>query len=99
MFDSKAATLTRPTTPADIAEIRTLPALFAWRVKRSPLGLAYREFDAIAEQWRDYSWHDTDEAVAHWKAALQQLALSKGDVAFAAQEMPAPLKGACIAAG
>ena len=79
MFDSKAATLTRPTTPADIAEIRTLPALFAWRVKRSPLGLAYREFDAIAEQWRDYSWHDTDEAVAHWKAALQQLALSKGD--------------------
>ena len=60
-------------------EARTLSGLFAARVQRSPYMIAYQQYDAQTESWRDYSWRDMQTLVARWQAALIQENLQPGD--------------------
>jgi long-chain acyl-CoA synthetase len=58
---------------------RTLPALFRERTTRSPDAIAYREWNAAARQWQDYSWRHMARIVRRWQAALSRFRLEKGD--------------------
>ncbi len=62
-----------------IEAAQTLDGLFSERVTRSPQKIAYRDYDSITEQWRDYSWADMGRFVARWQAALAKEDLSPGD--------------------
>lgn len=62
-----------------IESAQTLDGLFSERVTRSPQKLAYRDYDMVTEQWRDYSWADMARSVARWQAALAREELSPGD--------------------
>ena len=62
-----------------IESAQTLDGLFSERVTRSPQKLAYRDYDTVTEQWRDYSWADMARSVARWQAALAREELSPGD--------------------
>ena len=56
---------TPPSTSFD--EVQTLPALFAWRVEKTPHREAYRQFDDIARRWIGYSWREIDERLEAWR--------------------------------
>jgi len=57
----------------------TLVGLFEERVRRSPHATAYREFDAGAKAWRDYSWADMAVRVAQVRKAIAGVSLAPGD--------------------
>jgi long-chain acyl-CoA synthetase len=59
-----------PPLPAAIAAARTLAEMFRARVSLSPEALAYRQYDAGAAAWADWTWRRTSERVARWRAAL-----------------------------
>jgi long-chain acyl-CoA synthetase len=61
------------------AEALTLPGLFAARVQRSPEVIAYQQYDAQSDSWRDYRWQDMHALVARWRAALEKENLQPGD--------------------
>ena len=61
------------------AEALTLPGLFAARVQRSPEAIAYQQFDAQTDSWRDYRWQDMHALVARWRVALANENLQSGD--------------------
>ena len=68
--------------PADFiapATAITLDGLFAERVKRTPAGIACRDFDYKRAKWRLYTWADLDREVARWQAALEREGLAPGD--------------------
>ena len=69
----------RPCDYIDPATARTLPGLFAERVRRSPGRCAYRYFDTDQGGWRDYSWHTAQEQVGRWATALRTESLPRGD--------------------
>ena len=60
-------------------DARTLAGLFRERVRRTPDGIAYRQFDAGTKQWHDSSWADMAADVARWQAALANEGLQHGD--------------------
>lgn len=62
-----------------IEAAQTLDGLFSERVTRSLQKIAYRDYDSVTEQWRDYSWADMARSVARWQAALAKEDLSPGD--------------------
>lgn len=49
---------------------RTLPTLFRRRVACSPEAEAYREFDAVSQQWRSIDWRTAGERVECFERAL-----------------------------
>ena len=51
--------------PVEIAG--TLDGLFRERVRRSPQKVAYRDYDRSAGKWRDLTWSQMDERIAHWQ--------------------------------
>jgi long-chain acyl-CoA synthetase len=57
----------------------TLDGLFRERVKRTPDGIAYRDFNQQHSNWRDYTWAQIDHQVARWQAALEKDGLKAGD--------------------
>lgn len=57
----------------------TLPGLFCERINRTPEGLAYREYDAMARSWRDHTWGSIGERAARFREALSQEQLAPGD--------------------
>lgn len=57
----------------------TLDGLFRERVRRSPHKVAYRDYDRSTGKWRDLTWSQMDERVAHWQRALARENLSTGD--------------------
>lgn len=57
----------------------TIADAFAARVTRSPNGLAYKEFDAKAQAWRDYSWREMADLVARMRAGFRREGLEPGD--------------------
>ena len=57
----------------------TLDGLFRERVRRSPHKVAYRDYDRSTGKWRDLTWSQMDERVAHWQRALARENLSAGD--------------------
>ena len=57
----------------------TLWGLFRERVRRSPDGIAYRDYDPIAENWRDHTWQTIAARVDRFRAALAREELEAGD--------------------
>jgi long-chain acyl-CoA synthetase len=57
----------------------TLDGLFRERVRRSPHKVAYRDYDRSTGKWRDLTWSQMDERIAHWQRALARENLSTGD--------------------
>jgi long-chain acyl-CoA synthetase len=58
--------------------IDTLPDLFDWRVRSTPEGEAYREFDTRRNSWVSYTWRQIAEKVEEWSSALGALDLTQG---------------------
>ncbi len=62
-----------------IEQARTLDGLFYQRVKRTPDGIAYRNYDRDNKQWYELTWSDMERQVARWRQALGGEQLSPGD--------------------
>ena len=60
-------------------EAGTLPGLFRERVRRTPDGIAYRQYDESSESWFDTTWSHMAHEVARWQAAFSGEDLSAGD--------------------
>lgn len=58
---------------------QTLDGLFRERVRRTPKAVAFRDYDAGRQEWRNFTWQQMADAVACWRAALQREPLSPGD--------------------
>ncbi len=58
---------------------RTLDGLFRERARRSPEAVAYRDYDRSSGKWRDLTWKQMDERIAHWQSALTREKLLAGD--------------------
>lgn len=71
--------VTQQTDFISAAEALTLPGLFAARVQRSPDAIAYQQYDAKTNNWRDYRWQEMHVRVARWRAALSKEELQPGD--------------------
>ncbi|MBA4141822.1 MAG: long-chain fatty acid--CoA ligase [Nitrosospira sp.] len=61
------------------AEARSLPGLFAARIRRTPDSPAYRQFDMESGEWRSYTWQETAALVRRWKQALAEENLDPGE--------------------
>jgi long-chain acyl-CoA synthetase len=72
-------TMTPQTDFISAAEAMSLPGLFAARVQRSPETIAYQQYDAKTDSWRDYSWQDMHALVSRWRVALANENLQPGD--------------------
>ena len=57
----------------------TLWRLFCERVRRSPEGIAYRNYDPIAKNWCDHNWHTIAARVDRFRAALAGEELEAGN--------------------
>ena len=57
----------------------TLPGLFHERVRRTPLSVAYREYDPRAGCWINYSWASMEIRAARFQQALTREGLKTGD--------------------
>jgi long-chain acyl-CoA synthetase len=57
----------------------TLDGLFRERMRRSPDGVAYRDYERSNGRWRDLTWKQTDEGISRWQAALSREGLARGD--------------------
>ena len=57
----------------------TLDGLFRERVKRTPEGVAYRDYNQQHANWRDYTWAQINHQVARWQSALEKEGLQAGD--------------------
>jgi long-chain acyl-CoA synthetase len=79
---------------SDLASVRTLPALFAWRVALTPQAEAYRQCDEATTQWVSFTWHDAAERVARLVTTLSRLALPRGT--RIATLLPNGLHAVCI---
>ncbi|MBV8250450.1 MAG: long-chain fatty acid--CoA ligase [Comamonas sp.] len=79
---------------AGMGQARTLAELLAIRVRATPDGEAYREFDEAANAWRSLSWGQTAERVAQWSRALMASDLPAG--ARVAILLPNGLDAMCI---
>ncbi len=57
----------------------TLWGLFCECVRHCPAGIAYRDYDPVAANWRDHTWHTMAARVDRFRAALAQEELEAGD--------------------
>jgi len=57
----------------------TLPGLFHERVRRTPLSVAYREYDPRTGCWINYSWASMEIRAARFQQALTREGLKTGD--------------------
>ncbi|MGO8839604.1 MAG: AMP-dependent synthetase/ligase [Methyloceanibacter sp.] len=57
----------------------TLPGLLHERVRRTPLSVAYREYDRRAGCWINYSWASMEMRAARFQQALAREGLKTGD--------------------
>jgi len=60
-------------------EAVTLDGLFRERVRRTPDGVACRDFNLQHANWRDYTWAQINHQIARWQAALEGDGLNAGD--------------------
>ena len=73
--------------PTEVA--KTLDGLFSERVRRSAQMTAYRSYDQVAGNWRDYTWEQVEREVARWQTALAKEGLVTGDrVAIMSRNCP-----------
>ena len=61
------------------SEMKTIPALFHSRVRKTPEGNAYQQFDPVENIWRHYTWAMVENDVARWRNALAAEKLQPGD--------------------
>lgn len=61
------------------AEAGTLWGLFCERVRRCPAAIACRDYDPVAQRWRDHSWLAMAARVDEFRAALAQESFAPGD--------------------
>jgi len=61
------------------AAAATFADLLLERIRRTPDGLAYREYDPVSETWLDTCWRDFGREVARWRVALQGEGLEPGE--------------------
>jgi len=80
--------------PSDLASVRTLPELFAWRVAASPDREAYRQYDEANARWLGSTWREVDGRVSRFAAALAAESLAPG--ARVAILLPNGLDAVCI---
>ena len=59
--------------------VRTLPGLFTERVRLSPDGVAYRQFDRGSQCWRDHTWESVHRRAAQLQLAMERAGLKAGD--------------------
>ena len=64
---------------AGLDEAQTLPALFRWRVEKTPHREAYRQYDGKADRWTGFSWREIDQRFEAWRRALDAEQLSPGE--------------------
>lgn len=50
----------------------TIPELLAARVRATPAGEAYRQFDSTRGEWVSYSWKEIAHRIRRWRCALAQ---------------------------
>jgi long-chain acyl-CoA synthetase len=62
-----------------LEQARTLDGLFFQRVKRTPDGIAYRNYDRANKQWYELTWGDMERQVACWRQAFVDEGLEPGD--------------------
>jgi long-chain acyl-CoA synthetase len=60
-------------------QVRSLAGLLAERTRRTPGGLAYRDFDPDTQAWRDTTWSEALALAARWQAALRREGVQSGD--------------------
>lgn len=48
----------------------TIPELLASRVRATPAGEAYRQFDSARDEWISYSWEEIARRIRRWRCAL-----------------------------
>jgi len=60
-------------------EVQSLPGLFKERLKRTPDGAAYRQYDIASQKWTQSSWQEMANEVARWQAAFEKDGLQAGD--------------------
>lgn len=77
-----------------IANLKTLPELFAWRVAQTPMAEAYRQFDETDGKWISTSWQEAGQRVAGFVSALSTLNLEPG--ARVAILLPNGVNAVCI---
>jgi long-chain acyl-CoA synthetase len=65
-------------TAAVPENVTTLPALLRWRVRETPSGLAYRQFERATARWISYSWSESDREFERWRLALAAEKLDRG---------------------
>ncbi len=68
-----------PIDAIPIEEAATLPGLFRARVRRTPDGVAYRQYNPADGRWHDRTWHEMAQAVDRWQAGLVREGLQPGD--------------------
>ena len=66
-------------TVISAASAGTLDGLFRERVKRTPDLVAYRHYNELHQNWRDYTWTHMERQVARWQAAFEREGLAAGD--------------------
>jgi len=69
----------RETRYIALADDATIAEAFAARATRSPNAIAYKEFDARSQAWRDYSWREMADLVARMRAGFQREGVQAGD--------------------
>jgi long-chain acyl-CoA synthetase len=57
----------------------TLAGVFLERINRSADKIAYVQYDANLNRWREMTWSEMGQQVARWQAAFQQEDLKPGD--------------------
>jgi long-chain acyl-CoA synthetase len=60
-------------------EMKTIPALFKSRVRKTPEGDAYQQFDVTEHVWRYYTWGMVENDVVRWRKSLLAEKLQPGD--------------------
>jgi long-chain acyl-CoA synthetase len=63
--------------PAEQA--RTLAGLLLERVRRTPDGVAYVQYDPASDRWTETTWREAAAEVGRWQAALEREGLAPGD--------------------
>ena len=61
------------------SEATALSGLFYRRIERTPNLPAYHQFDRQQKKWLNYSWQETGERAARWRAGLKKENPAAGD--------------------
>lgn len=78
----------------ELATLKTLPELFAWRTAQTPTAEAYRHFDETTGKWISTTWQETSQLIATYINALAQFNLERG--ARIAILLPNSLQAVCV---